>query len=202
MYTLSTGHTLDEEQLPRETTQRHSYLSNVGVVTKGFRVRGSWFAILSRGDWFTKPEMRTRRDFMAMGLSNAMICMPPWYLRCVLDWSSSESEIITLYSISEEVYLVLALYKYALLYISIWFRFEPWFEDLKRSTVCTLISERENIWKHQQISRHNRTPKVSEWVSEWVGEWVGDGWNETDVSETESGTTKESSKCTQWPRGN
>ena len=44
-----------------------------------------------------------------------MRCMLPWELRCVLGGNRSESEIIILYSASEQGYLVLALYKHALL---------------------------------------------------------------------------------------
>ena len=44
---------------------------SVGLVTEGSRVRGSGGAMLSRGGWFTEPEMRTGQDMMAMRLSNA-----------------------------------------------------------------------------------------------------------------------------------
>jgi len=46
-----------------------------------------------------------------------MRCMLPWELRRVLGGNRSESGIIILYSASEQGYLVLALYKHALLYI-------------------------------------------------------------------------------------
>ena len=55
-----------------------------------------------------------------MYLSNyngSMRCMLPWELRCVLGGNRSESGIIILYSASEQGYLVLVLYKHALLYI-------------------------------------------------------------------------------------
>ena len=45
--------------------------------------------------------------------------MLPWELRCVLGGNWSQSGIIILYSTSEQGYLVLALYKHALLYILI-----------------------------------------------------------------------------------
>ena len=47
----------------------------------------------------------------------ALGCMFPWELRCVLGGNRFESGIIILYSASEQGYLVLALYKHALLYI-------------------------------------------------------------------------------------
>ena len=47
--------------------------------------------------------------------------MLPWELRCVLGGNRSESGIIILYSASEQGYLVLALYKHALLlYFVLW----------------------------------------------------------------------------------
>jgi len=54
-------------------------------------------------------------------------CLLPWELRCVLGGNRSESGIIILYSASELVYLVLALYKHALFllyiipkYMAVW----------------------------------------------------------------------------------
>ena len=49
--------------------------------------------------------------------NGSMRSMLPWELRCVLGGNRSESGIIILYSASEQGYLVLALYKHALLYI-------------------------------------------------------------------------------------
>ena len=51
-----------------------------------------------------------------------MRCMLPWELRCVLGGNRSESGIIILYSTSEQGYLVLALYKHALLYTQVVFQ--------------------------------------------------------------------------------
>jgi len=56
---------------------------------------------------------------MRCAFNGSMYCMLPWELRCVLGWNRSESGIIILYRPSEQGYLILALYKYSLLYVYI-----------------------------------------------------------------------------------
>ena len=68
--------------------------------------------------------------------NGSMRCMLPWELRCVLGGNRSESGIILLYSASEQGYLVLALYKHALLlYI-----FTTSEEDLRSDNWYTISS--------------------------------------------------------------
>ena len=46
--------------------------SSMGLITKRSWVRGSGTAMLSCGNWFTQPEMRTWWDVVAMRLSNTL----------------------------------------------------------------------------------------------------------------------------------
>ena len=102
-----------------ETNSRLRYYYGWLYFPKPIEIRA---AMPSCGDWFTHPWKwlpdRTRRLCVWVTLctyNGSMRCMLPWELRCVLGGNRSESGIIMLYSASEQDYLVLALYKHALL---------------------------------------------------------------------------------------
>jgi len=77
--------------------------------------------------------------------------MLPWQLRLVLGGNRSESGIIMMYSASEQGYLLLALYKHALLLIKLTFVVARYLKSLSWNIRDTFISDAED--NHFTINR-------------------------------------------------
>ena len=103
-----------------------NWIAKKATYYKSWRSHGKTEVMSSCGEWFTHPlKWDPERTWWPIGwvtlcaFNGSLRCMLHWELRCVLGRNKSESGIIILYSVSEQGYLVLALYKHALLYIII-----------------------------------------------------------------------------------